>query len=184
VGGGWEREREEGERERQTLTFLSLIMWLKGDLKWGVISHSEALAQYLHVGNPIPNYTKHGKLMSYAYNALLIHHEGELSGFWDITKSFFLSIVWLTPFDSQKKKPINNQPTGKKFPLFQFGMANMETLSKFKSCLKNICVLWTSHLFITREVGKINGIEIGYNCFNHPSVSWWWVREHNKGENS
>jgi len=68
-------------------------------------------------------------------------------------------------------------------------MANMETLSKFKSCLKNICVLWTSHLFSTREVGgkKRTGIAMGYNCFekkNHHSVSWWRVREHKKGENS
>jgi len=75
-----------------------------------------------------------------------------------------------------------------KFPLFQFGMANMETLSKFKSCLKNICVLWTSHLFSTWEVGgKKNWDSNGLQLFwkkNHLSVSWWRVREHKKGENS
>jgi len=66
-------------------------------------------------------------------------------------------------------------------------MANMETLSEFKSCLKNICVLWT-YLFSTWEVEKKKNwdsdeLQLFWKK-NHPSVSQWTKREHNKDDNS
>jgi hypothetical protein len=84
------------------------------------------------------------------------------------------------------KKLINNQQTGKTFPLSQFGKANMETISEFKSCLKNIYVLWTSHLFSTWEVEKTTGIATGYNCFRKRIVLLFLGGEwgNNKGDNS
>ena len=65
-----------GTARKETNSFKFNHVTERRKLKWEVISHPKALAQYLHVGNSIPNYTKHGKLMSCCCNVLLTHREG------------------------------------------------------------------------------------------------------------
>jgi hypothetical protein len=114
------------------------------------------------VGISIPNYTKHGKLMSCSYNVLLTHNESEPSGFWDITKSFFLSIVWLTSFDSQKL--ITSQLVR------SFLFSNLEWLIWKPFWNSNPALKTSVHYGLCiysarRKRKKRTGIAIGYNCF-------------------